>query len=100
MSRFWKILLTVALVGSVAMNFVGPAKEPAHVWDVRAFFAIYGFLGCILIIYVSKFLGKNWLQQDVDYYAPFRAPEPGTDAEPGAAEPSDEGSAGEEVGRV
>lgn len=73
MSRFWATLLAVALVGSLVMNLFGPGYRE-KIWDVPAFFAVYGFVGCVVIIYVSKWLGKKWLLQDPGYYAPYRAP--------------------------
>ncbi len=33
-----------------------------------AFYAVYGFISCALIIAVSKILGKVWLQKGEDYY--------------------------------
>jgi hypothetical protein len=74
MSRFWSILLGLTLVGSLVMNFVGPAKEAKYIWDTKTFFGIYGFFGCIVIIFVSKAIGKYWLQRSEDYYEPHRAP--------------------------
>lgn len=32
------------------------------------FNSLYGFWGCILLIIISKFLGKNFLQKKDDYY--------------------------------
>lgn len=74
MNRLWSTLLGIVLVGSLVMNFVGPAKEVKNIWDLKTFFAFYGFVGCVVIIYVSKWIGKYWLQRPEDYYEPFRAP--------------------------
>jgi hypothetical protein len=74
MSRIWQGVLALVLGASLVMNFVGPSKEVKHIWDVKMFFAVYGFLGCVVIIFVSKWLGKYWLQREEDYYEPFRAP--------------------------
>ena len=35
---------------------------------VPAFWALFGFLGCALIILVSKAIGKYFLQRREDYY--------------------------------
>jgi hypothetical protein len=84
MSRTWSIALTVTLVISVVMSFVGPSKEAEFLWDVKAFFAVYGFVGCVAIIFVSKWLGRYWLQRSEDYYDPHQAPaEAGDAGEPG-----------------
>ena len=44
--------------------------EPAHFWfeDVPAFGSIYGLVSCVLIIVVSKLLGKLWLMRPENYY--------------------------------
>lgn len=83
MSRFWQVLLAITLAASVLMNFIGPSKEVEHVWDLKTFFAFYGFIGCVVLIYASKFLGKHWLHRRPDYYQPYHAPEPGAAERPG-----------------
>jgi hypothetical protein len=72
--RFLTVVLAVTLVASVALSFVGPTKEVKHIWDVKAFFVVYGFVGCVVIIFVSKWLGRFWLQRGEDYYDPHQAP--------------------------
>ena len=89
MSRFRALLLGLALVGSVVLGFFGPAKEPHHIWDYKGFFALYGFVGCALIVFASKALGKHILQRGEDYYGPAGAP-------PGEAPEADEARAGGE----
>jgi hypothetical protein len=91
MSRFWTVVLAVVLVASVALSFVGPTKEVKHIWDVKTFFVVYGFVGCVVIIFVSKWLGRFWLQRGEDYYDPHRAP-----AEAGEGEKA--GGHGEKAG--
>lgn len=73
MNRIWSSLLVIVLVGSLALNFVGPQKEMKHLWDVKTFFAVYGFVGYVVIVYAAKGLGKL-LQRSEDYYDPHRAP--------------------------
>jgi hypothetical protein len=92
-SRLWTAVLSVTLVVSVAMSFVGPAKEGVFVWDLKGFFAVYGFVGCVVIIFVSKWLGRYWLQREENYYDPHQAPaeaedvgEPGEEGNPSAPE--------------
>jgi hypothetical protein len=36
--------------------------------DLPAFGSVYGLISCILIIKVSKLLGKLWLMRPEDYY--------------------------------
>ena len=35
---------------------------------IPGFFSLFGFLGCLAIIYGAKLLGHRWLQRDEDYY--------------------------------
>lgn len=76
MKRILWALFWLVTVASVLADFVGEPGEVHHMWEYRTAYAIFGFAGCALIVYVSKWLGQAWLQRDPDYYAPFRAPEP------------------------
>jgi len=63
-------LLAVATIVSLWGGFAAP-PDPAHdAWWARipVFFAIFGFLGCVLIIFFAKSLGKHLLQKPEDYY--------------------------------
>jgi hypothetical protein len=44
--------------------------EPAHFWfeDIPAFGSIYGLVSCVVIIVVSKLIGKLWLMRPENYY--------------------------------
>ncbi len=75
MNRIGMIVLVVVLVASVALNFTIPAKEDPHIWDVKAFFAVYGFVGALAAIFLSRWIGQFLLQRDEGYYAPHGAPE-------------------------
>ena len=60
------IATTVSLWGGFAMP-----HDPAHGawWNrVPVFFALFGFLGCVLIIFFAKSLGKLFLRKGDDYY--------------------------------
>lgn len=35
---------------------------------IPGFFAIFGFLGCLVIIAAAKIIGHYWLQRKEDYY--------------------------------
>lgn len=53
----------------LGLQLFGPEHPYPHAWDrIPGFYAVYGFLGCILIIVVAKGLGKAWLQKREDYY--------------------------------
>mgnify|MGYP001179285995 CR=1 FL=1 len=60
-------LFVSVLVGILVHIFLHPH---AHFWweELPVFSAIYGFIGCIIIIIGSKALGHHWLQKEEDYY--------------------------------
>ena len=70
MKRIW-IIFIVALILSVVADLVlqmgdGHGDFP---WSrVLGFFAVFGFISCVAIVIISKFLGHHWLQWDEDYY--------------------------------
>ena len=45
-------------------------SDHSHFWfeDLPAWGSIYGLISCVLIILVSKLLGKVWLMRREDYY--------------------------------
>ena len=44
-------------------------KYPHYGWEnLFGAYALYGFFSCVLIVIVSKFLGKLWLQKPENYY--------------------------------
>lgn len=71
MSRRQKIVggSVAGLVLLTALRFF-LVPEPHHHgwWHLAPFDPIYGFVGCVLIVYVSKALGKWFLQKPEDYY--------------------------------
>ncbi len=63
-------LLAVAAAVSLWGGFAMP-HDPAHGgwWSrIPAFFALFGFLGCVAIIFFAKSLGKFLLRRGEDYY--------------------------------
>lgn len=72
----WSLLAAVTLVSLVAERF---AHHKHHYWfhDIPGFFVLYGFVGCVAIVLLSKWFGKTFVQRDEDYYtvaAPDDAP--------------------------
>ena len=68
------ILVDVFLVG----------KEHAHTWAERhipAFWSLFGFVGCALIIVLSKWYGHAGIMTREDYYEK-PAPSPASEAKP------------------
>ena len=59
-------LLVLLVVGDACLV----AKEHAHtqVEHYPAFWAVFGFLACLIIIFVSKWFGHRGIMQDEDYY--------------------------------
>lgn len=69
MKRFHWILLAVPVAGSLALQLFGPEHPHPKPWDgIPLFYGAFGFVGCVLIILVSKALGKAFLQKPEDYY--------------------------------
>ena len=46
------------------------STDHAHFWfeDIPAWGSIYGLVSCVLIVVVSKLLGKLWLVRPENYY--------------------------------
>jgi hypothetical protein len=64
--KHWLVLSVIAVVSLIAQLSV---KERHHWWDaIPAFYAAYGFVGCIVIVIVSKWFGKKIAFRDEDYY--------------------------------
>lgn len=65
---FYAGLAVIALTEVAALRLFD--AEPAHFRfeDLPAFGSIYGLVSCILIIVVSKLLGKLWLTRRENYY--------------------------------
>jgi hypothetical protein len=60
----------LALAALFAASLVAQARaELAYAWErIPGFYAFYGFLGCLAIIFVSKWLGRLFIQRDEGYY--------------------------------
>lgn len=66
MKKMHWVILAVITVISLIGQYVA---EPHHWWDkIPGFYAIYGFVGCILIVKISKWFGKKIVFRDEDYY--------------------------------
>jgi len=65
----WLAMGLLLLVSVVAGLLVHHEPAPGHWWDgVAGFYAVYGFAGCILIVFGSRLLGKMVLERREDYY--------------------------------
>ena len=57
------------LVLLIVADFIIPRHEIHFFGDkIPGFWSLYGFISCVLIIVVSKWLGQHWLVRDEDYY--------------------------------
>ncbi len=63
--RYLYILGIVLIIADIVAYSTHLAEE------VPAFSAIFGFVGCIVLIYFSKFIGK-FITKDEGYYEKFR----------------------------
>lgn len=65
----WTVLAFLTLI-SLIVEFVFLTDHPKeHWWSyIPAFYIHWGFVGCVGIIYISKWLGKLFLQKNEDYY--------------------------------
>jgi len=69
MSRTLTYLFVAGCGLFVFMGFLARAKDPHFWWEkIPVFDALFGFLGCIAILLLSKTLGHYWLQKNEDYY--------------------------------
>ncbi len=57
------------LVLLVMVDFIIPRHEVHFFGDkIPGFWSLFGFSACVVIIIVSKWLGKNGLMKDENYY--------------------------------
>jgi hypothetical protein len=44
-------------------------EHGAFLWsNLPGFFAVFGFVACVVIVAISKLIGHYWLQRKEDYY--------------------------------
>ncbi len=64
----WTVL-GILLIASLILEFTYLADYDSHWWNsIPAFYALWGGLGCAVLIFVSKGLGKFFILSDEDYY--------------------------------
>jgi len=65
-----KVLLLVSIVIVCFLGFlVHPGHESHYIWEkIPVFEAIFGFIGCIVLIIFSKVLGHYLLEKRENYY--------------------------------
>ncbi len=66
---YWLALVLLIILSFAGELFVKVSDSDGHWWsNIPAFYAIFGFIGCVVIIIASKALGKALLQKKEDYY--------------------------------
>jgi hypothetical protein len=70
MAKTLKYIFLICAGLSILLGLFFRPEHPHFWWEkIPAFDAIFGFLGCILIVVGSKALGHHWLQKDENYYS-------------------------------
>ena len=64
----WISLITLIGITLAAQIFATHEKDEHWYNIIPAFWSVFGFVGCLLIIAVAKGLGKFFLQRKEDYY--------------------------------
>ena len=67
--RGW-IFAAATSVVALGLPLVFQTEHPRESWwnHIPGFFAGYGFLGCVAIVLISKWLGHRYLQKREDFY--------------------------------
>jgi hypothetical protein len=69
MKNWHWILLGSLLIVSLILEFTYLADYDSHWWNsVPAFYALWGGLGAIVLIFGSKVIGKIFILSEEDYY--------------------------------
>ncbi len=64
-----KIILYISIAATCILGFLFPNEHPHFWWQkIPVFDAVFGFIGCIVIVLVSKWIGHGWLMKKEDYY--------------------------------
>ena len=65
----WIVLLLLTILSLMAEFTMTHDPKHHHWWSsIPLFWIIFGFVGCTVIVFVAKTLGKLWLSKKEDYY--------------------------------
>ena len=68
-SKTMKRIAYAALILIFAIDFIIPRHEAHFIGDrIPGFWSLFGFVACILIIIISKWIGHLGIMQDENYY--------------------------------
>jgi hypothetical protein len=69
MRKIHWILLGILFLITLGVEFTLLADYDSHWWNaIPAFYAIFGFICCVAIIFVAKFIAKKIVNRDIHYY--------------------------------
>jgi len=64
-----KIVFYISLVVVFAVDFLVERHHAETWWDkTPGWSAFYGFVSCVFLIFIVKFIGHIWLYKKEDYY--------------------------------
>ncbi len=67
--RTLSLIMLVVMAGIVLADIIIPPAYKRFPWDgIGGFYAVYGFLSCVVIIAVAKLLGHYLLYRPENYY--------------------------------
>ncbi|TVR31411.1 MAG: hypothetical protein EA390_06410 [Balneolaceae bacterium] len=63
------IILGIIFVITLVLEFTVLAGYDSHWWNaIPAFYAIFGFVMCLALIFSAKLIAKKILNRDINYY--------------------------------
>jgi len=63
------VALGILTVISLILEFTLLSGYDSHWWNhIPGFYILLGFIGCVLIIFISKWMGYTFLYKDEQYY--------------------------------
>ena len=69
MFNYLKIFFFIIIAIVCGLGFYFRNEHPHFIWQrLPVFESVFGFLGCIVFVFVAKILGKILLQKEEDYY--------------------------------
>jgi len=69
MVKRWLFITVPAIVLFILLDLFLAEHHVHFPWSgIPGFFSLFGVIGCLLLIGISKALGTYWLQRKEDYY--------------------------------